>query len=81
MISCEQHDHIEIVCTYQFPIKLSLKSGLTIKGIAKDTCLDEHRAECIKVKQGESITLVVLEQVLSLEVCVENPFFKSISFG
>lgn len=37
MISCEQHDYIEIVCTFNYPIKLMMKSGQVIEGIALDT--------------------------------------------
>jgi len=81
MISCEQHDYIEIVCTFKYPIKLRMKSGETIEGVAQDTSLNENRAECIKVKIKDVESLVILEAIMKMEVCVDNPHFKSVSFS
>lgn len=81
MISCDQHDYIEIVCTFQYPIKLTMKSGIVMECVALDTILNENREECIKVNLSGDQLLVVLEDILKLEVCVENPHFKTISFS
>ena len=81
MISCENYDYIEIVCTYKYPIKLVMKSGSVIKGVATDTCIDDNRAECIKLEMQGFERLVVLDNVESIEICVDNPHFKSISFN
>lgn len=81
MISCDQHDYIEIVCTFQYPIKLTMKSGIMMECVALDTALNENREECIKVNLSGDQLLVVLEDILKLEVCVENPHFKTISFS
>ena len=81
MISCDQHDYIEIVCTFQYPIKLTMKSGIVMECVALDTALNENREECIKVNLSGDQLLVVLEDILKLEVCVENPHFKTISFS
>lgn len=81
MISCDQHDYIEIVCTFQYPIKLTMKSGIVMECVALDTVLNENREECIKVNLSGDQLLVVLEDILKLEVCVENPHFKTISFS
>lgn len=81
MISCDQHDYIEIVCTFQYPIKLTMKTGIVIECVALDTALNENREECIKVNLSGDQLLVVLENILKLEVCVENPHFKTISFS
>lgn len=80
MISCEHHDYVEIVCTFNYPIKLTMKSGLIMKGIAQDTALNESRAECIKVKIEDEECLVVLDDIQVMEVSVDNPHFKSVSF-
>ncbi|MDF5463594.1 Rho-binding antiterminator, partial [Vibrio parahaemolyticus] len=50
MISCNDYDYIEIACTYQYPIILTLKSGEIIHCSAKDTSLNNEREECIKVE-------------------------------
>lgn len=80
MISCNEHDYIEIACTYQYPLKLTLKSGEVIQCIAKDTSFNESRDECIKVVSGSTELLVVLDQIKTMEAEVENPYFELISF-
>lgn len=80
MISCKHHDYVEIVCTYKYPISLTMKVGAVIKGVALDVCLNENRVECIKVKQDDVEKLIALDDISVLEVCVENPHFDSIAF-
>ncbi len=80
MISCDQHDYIEIACTFSYPIKLTLRSGAVIEGVALDTELDENRNECIKVDVKGTESLIVLKDISVLEICVENPHFHSVSF-
>ncbi len=80
MISCNQYDHIEIVCMYRYPIRLTLKSGTVVDCTALDTQRNDVREECIKVK-GEAVeSLVILDDIAKLEVCVENPHFQVVSF-
>ena len=81
MITCEQHDYIEIVCTFRYPIKLTMQSGIVIECIGLDTKLDENKKECIKVDSNGDINLVVLSNISVLEVCVDNPHFKCVSFN
>lgn len=81
MLTCDQHDYIEIVCTFKYPIKLTMKSGEYIECRALDTCLSENREECIKVEINGVVSSVILDDVGALEVCVDNPHFKSISFN
>lgn len=80
MLSCEHHDYVEIVCTFKYPIKLMMKSGLIIECIAQDTLLNENRTECIKVKIKDEECLVALDDIQVMEVSVDNPYFKSVSF-
>ncbi len=81
MITCDQHDYIEIACTFKYPIKLTLDSGIVIECIAIDTKLNENKVECIKVNLKEDESLIVLDDISKLEVCVDNPHFHSISFN
>lgn len=81
MISCNQHDYIEIVCMYRYPIKLTLKSGDVIHGIAVDTQRNEQRAECIQVDIEGVEQLVVLEEIKIMEVAVENPHLQKVTFA
>lgn len=76
MIRCNQHDYIEIVCMYNYPIKLTLKSGDIIEGVALDTHRNDQRDECIKIDIEGVEQLVVLEEIKMLEVMVENPHIQ-----
>ncbi len=80
MISCNQHDYIEIVCMYHYPIKLTLKSGDIIQGIAQDTQRNDQRDECIKIDMNGAERLVILEEIKTLEVTVDNPHLQKIGF-
>ena len=81
MLTCDQHDYIEIACLFRYSIKLTLKSGEVIEGTALDTALNEHQDECIKVAVNGSEPLVVLTELSLLEVSVDNPYFQSVSFS
>ncbi|WP_281559954.1 Rho-binding antiterminator [Thalassomonas sp. RHCl1] len=81
MISCDQHDYIEIVCTFQYPIKLTMKTGIVVECIALDTKLNENRDECIKVDLNGAERLFILDNISVLEVCVDNPHFHTVSFN
>ncbi|HSC66818.1 MAG TPA: Rho-binding antiterminator [Cellvibrio sp.] len=80
MISCDQHDYIEIVCMYHYPIKLTLKSGAVLQGTAVDTQRDEKRVECIKLECEGVERLVVLDEIKLLEACEDNPHVHTVVF-
>lgn len=80
MISCNQHDYIEIVCMYNYPIKLTLKSGDIIEGIALDTQCNDQRDECIKIDIEGVEQLLVLEKIKMLEVMMQNPHLHKVTF-
>lgn len=81
MISCNQHDYIEIVCVYHYPIQLTLKSGEVIQGVAIDTAQNENRNECIKIDTDGIQRLVVLDEIRLLEIKQENPHVQKIIFA
>jgi len=80
MISCSDHDYIEIACSYRYPVRLYLKSGEIIDCTAKDTTLNKDREECMLIELEGSERLVLLDDILVMEAKVENPHFKSVSF-
>lgn len=80
MISCNQHDYIEIVCMYRYPVKLTLKLGDLITGVAVDTVRNDQREECIKLTSDAGEKLVVLNQLKQLEVTIENPHLQIVVF-
>lgn len=81
MLSCDQHDYIEIVCMFRYPIKLTMKSGEVLECIALDTLLNDNRDECMRVDVHGDQRLVVLTDITKLDVCVDNPHFKTLSFS
>lgn len=81
MISCDQYDYIEIVCLFKYPIKLTMTSGIIIDCDALDTKLNENKVECIKVNSKGDERLIVLNDIVTLEVCVDNPHFQLVSFN
>ena len=80
MISCSDYDYIEIVCMHRYPIKLTLRSGEQVEGVALDTQRNQDKEECIKLSVSGQEQLVVLTVITELEVCVDNPHFKQKSF-
>tara|TARA_R110002049_G_scaffold17089_8_gene67014 strand:+ start:1612 stop:1857 length:246 start_codon:yes stop_codon:yes gene_type:complete len=80
MISCDQHDYIEIACMYRYPIRISLKSNSTLDCTAIDTHQNEHRNECIKVEFNGIEKLIVLNDIDKIEVLIDNPHFNYVSF-
>ena len=81
MVSCSEYDYIEIVCMYQYPIRLTMKSGRVVECKALNTRYDDQRQECIQVAIEGDETLLVLDDVSMLEVLIENPHFKKVSFN
>jgi len=80
MISCDQYDYIEIVCMHRYPIRLMMKSGSIVECTALDTQRNDAREECIKVEVQGAASLIPLDNIARLDVSVENPHFKTVSF-
>ncbi|MEH0666100.1 Rho-binding antiterminator [Vibrio scophthalmi] len=79
MIRCSDYDYIEIVCLYRYPVRLTLKDGTEMEGIALDTRRDESRREAILLSIHQQERLVVLDEIKQLSVLVENPHFRDIT--
>lgn len=80
MLTCQQHDYIEIICMYQYPVNIIMTTGEIIQCKAIDTQLNQERQECIKVVCKKSSKLIVLDNIHSIHVEIENPHFSHISF-
>lgn len=81
MISCDQHDYIEIACMYNFPIRLTLKYDIKITCKALDTQQNEHCDECIRVALNKTEKLIPLNDIKKMEVLIDNPHFQVVSFN
>ena len=80
MISCGQYGYIEIVCMYKHLIRLTLQSGIEIEGKALDTQYNADSEECIKIQTEDGENLQVLDVIIKMEVCLDNPHFQVIFF-
>ena len=84
MISCNHYDYFEIACMHRYPIRLTMKAGEVIEGIAVDMKLNDDRIECIKlsITRSDELTesLVILEHIAEIEALTENPHFTNVSF-
>jgi Rho-binding antiterminator len=78
MISCDQHDYVEIACMYRYQVKLTLKSGEEITGIALDTRRNAQLQECIAINNTDN--LIPLDSVATMAALVENPHFNLVTF-
>ena len=80
MISCNQHDYIEIVCMFRYPLKITLKSGQLIEGVAVDVAVNEDHLECLKIDISGQLHSIIVDQISQLEVAVANPHFDKVCF-
>ena len=49
MVSCTEYDYLELACLYHYSVKLTMKVGAPITGIALDTTHNENSQECILI--------------------------------
>jgi Rho-binding antiterminator len=81
LISCANHDYVEIACMYRFAIKLVFKNGQIVQGIAFQTTYNENREECMVLKTEKGSEEIVLKQIALMEAVTKNPHFEKIDFG
>jgi len=65
---------------YQYPIELTLKTGVLIAGTARDTCYNADREECIKLEGELQEQIVPLHAISSMQVTVDNPHLDKVNF-
>lgn len=78
-ISCELHDYIEIACMHRYRIKIKLKGGRTVTGIAVDTSVTAEKKECLVIENGERQS-IELTQIARIEALSPDAVFKKIDF-
>ncbi len=66
MITCAQHDYIEIACTFRMLVLLTFRNEDQLMGIAKDTVYNNDRKECMIVSTNDGDNSVVLEDLKSI---------------
>ena len=81
MITCAEHDFIEIACLYGMEVKLTLKDGHTAQGRALQTSYNDKREECITLKTAKGPETIAQNALASMKAISHNPYFKKIHFG
>ncbi|MET4162194.1 Rho-binding antiterminator [Marinobacterium sp. MBR-111] len=80
-MNCDEHDYIEIACTFRMHVRLILTSGELIEGRALDTQRNDAGEECIKLAVGGENMLVIQDRIRKMEALSENPHFQSVRFS
>ncbi len=80
MLSCQDHDYIEIACMYHIPVRLVLLSGAIIEGKALDCRYDSTRREIMLLKTLTGEQQVETDDIKSMQALVINPHFNTIDF-
>ncbi|MBA2484072.1 MAG: Rho-binding antiterminator [Nitrosomonas sp.] len=78
-ISCDLHDHIEVVCMYGYRIRLELKDQQIIEGTAVDIITSPEKREYLLIKNGQE-QQIELTQLAKMAVLTPNAHFKEIIF-
>lgn len=80
LISCINHDYVEIACMYGFEIRLVLKNDQIVQGKAIQTAYNENMEECVVLHMQHGNEKIVLDQLASMEAVTKNPHFDKINF-
>lgn len=79
VISCELHDFVEVVCMYNYRLKLILKDGQIIEGKAIDIVNTPERRECLVI-DGDTRQQIDLTRLSKMEVLTPNAKFREVIF-
>ena len=77
MISCHQHDYIEVACLYRLHLRVTLADGGSVEGVARDTGSRQGR-EWLQLETGDGLRELDLAGVRRLEAVEDNPHFNCI---
>jgi Rho-binding antiterminator len=81
MISCAQHDYLELACMYAYHISVRTKNGFAVEGIATDIAyVDGQHCLFLELQMGDvpSRVSVVIAQITTLTALTKNPYFTTI---
>ena len=81
MISCANHDYVEIACMYGFEVTLVFKDGKITQGKAIETTYNDNKEECIVLQTKQGNEKIVLDKLTSMEAVTNNPHFDKINFS
>jgi len=80
MISCANHDYVEIACLYRLSLSITLKNAKQIKGQAKTTLTDNDKIEYLVLESGGESINIELDDIKKMQALTSNPHFQSVEF-
>lgn len=80
MLSCDIHDYVEIAALYRLPVRLKMRNGNSVIGIAVDVFADDQKRECIMLETEDGPQSLVLDNCSGMEAMVKNRHFEHITF-
>ena len=81
MLHCDDHDYLEIACTFRLPVRLVLKDGCSLEGVARDTGYTPDRQECLLLEVDGERRPVIMAQIKTLIALQDNPHFSVVELG
>lgn len=81
MLHCDDHDYLEIACMLRLPVRLVLKDGGSLEGVARDTGYAPDRQECLLLEVDGESRPVVMAQIKTLIALQDNPHFSVVELG
>ncbi|MBQ4846747.1 Rho-binding antiterminator [Pseudoalteromonas sp. MMG005] len=76
VMTCDDHDFIEIACLYNYSIKITTRSADNYQGRALDTQYNQQRQQCICIVCDEQPILIELDTIAEIHVLTPNPHFN-----
>ncbi|MEQ1558973.1 MAG: Rho-binding antiterminator [Methyloglobulus sp.] len=77
-LSCDLHDYLEIACVYGYRIKLTLKDGKPVEGVAKNIITSEKRE--FLIVENEQTHKIELNHLSKMKVLNPNAKFSEVVF-
>lgn len=78
---CDQHDYLEIACTYRLHVRLALRSGERVEGLAVDTGYSADRRECLVLAQAGVRLELPMAELVWMEQVDGQQYFERVVFG
>ncbi len=80
MMSCQDHDYLEVACLYHLPVRVTMLSGITVEGRALDYHYNAARQEVLVLKTLEGEASVIAKDIQAMQALMANPHFDVVNF-
>lgn len=81
MVSCNQHDYLEIICMFHYEVAVHTVLGERVTGEALDVKLDNTRSEVLMLKtENSDVQEVSTDSIRLIEVLTPVARFSRVEF-